>query len=76
MDSWRNNEVAEKLRYVWVVQLEEGCWLADGNGDPGRTLVFANARRFSTHAEASWELKRARRWRRFEAARILPTVDR
>lgn len=70
------NEVAQKLGYVWVVELENGVWLADGHGDPCRTLLFANARRFSTHAEAKWELKRARRWRRFRAARIVPTVER
>lgn len=66
----------QKASYVWVVELEEGCWLAEANGDPPRTLVFANARRFVTHAEAVWALKRARHWRRFNAARIVPTVDR
>ena len=30
----------------YIIELEKGVWLADGEGDPPRTLRAENARRF------------------------------
>ena len=55
---------------MWIVKLEPGVWLADGDGDPPRTLVRDNAKRFSTYQTAWLALDEARRWRPFEKATI------
>jgi hypothetical protein len=34
------------------VELEKGVWLADWEGDPGRTVVEANAQEFENMKEA------------------------
>ena len=31
-------------RETWIVELEEGCWLAPWLGDPGRTTMKKSAR--------------------------------
>ena len=49
----------------WVVELEQGVWLAPVDGDPGRTLVLASATRFSTVYKANLALRKARNFRRF-----------
>lgn len=43
----------------WVIELEPGVWLADGEGDPPRTLCFKNARRM-TRAKMEDALDRIR----------------
>jgi len=55
---------------MYIVQLEEGVWLADGEGDPCRTNVKDNAKRFKAFKTAKWALSAARAFRRFESARI------
>ena len=55
---------------LYVVQLDDGCWLADGEGDPPRTLVKANARRFTTPLKAGRGVHAARQYRPFRRAEI------
>ena len=52
------------------VQLEEGMWLADGNGTPPWALFEKNAKEFDTHEEASAALAKARTFREFKNATI------
>lgn len=52
------------------VELEKGVWLADGQGDPSRTLDENNAKDFASIKEATKALTRARTFRPFENAII------
>ena len=52
------------------VRLEEGVWLADGEGDPPRTTVESNAKEFDTFGEAWLALIAAREYRLFLDAEI------
>lgn len=58
------------VRRRFVVKLQDGCWLADGEGDPPRTLVLSNARRFTTRLKAGRALNDARKYRPFRRAEI------
>ena len=52
----------------WVVQIEPGVWLSPWQGDPGRTLVLENAKRFKSAHAGECALRQARRWRAFAGA--------
>lgn len=52
------------------VQLEDGVWLTDGEGDPPRTLVEEKAKEFKNTEEALKALTKAREFRPFETAQI------
>jgi len=55
----------------YIIELELGVFLADWDeGDPPRTLVKANARRFETLTAAGQALIRARRYQPFKDASI------
>lgn len=54
----------------WIVELEPGVYLADGEGDPPRTLEAASARVFGSHPRACTGIKTARNYRPFEHARV------
>lgn len=54
-----------KWHCTYVVQLENGVWLAPVDGDPGRTLVLEFAQRFDSRNRAEWALKKARENRPF-----------
>lgn len=56
----------------WVVELQPHVrmWVAPWSGDPGRTCVEANAKRFRTLPAAKAALARARRYSPFRDARI------
>ena len=54
----------------WIVELESGVWLAKWAGDPGRTLVKQNARKYKTISSATIALGLARRFRPFPSAAI------
>lgn len=54
-----------------IVLLEDGCWLADGRGDPARTCVRDNARVFKSKTLAQFGLASARLYRPFARAQIL-----
>jgi len=59
---------------AYIVQLERGVWLAQWAGDPGRTLVMSNAKRWPASSGALAALAEARRWRRFPYA-VVVTVE-
>jgi hypothetical protein len=46
-----NNVLAEGLWCI-KVQANHDCWIADWEGDPGRTLVKENAKTFKSKTEA------------------------
>lgn len=56
---------------VWIVELEKGVWLADGRGDPPRTLVRDNARRFRSEIGAYQALQEAARDRDLWRAKVV-----
>lgn len=56
---------------AYVVELEPGCWLADGKGDPARTIVLSNARIFKSHTGAEVSVINARRHRPFRNAKVV-----
>ncbi len=55
---------------MFVVELEDGVWLAPWTGDPGRTLDQYSARKFVTIRWALSALKIARKFRAFPNAKI------
>lgn len=52
----------------WVVELEYGCWLAPWYGDPGRTVVLAHARVFTSERLAARAMSIARQFSPFKTA--------
>ena len=56
---------------MFIVELEPGMWLANWDGDPGRTLEANHAKRFPTQEEALLALQNARAFREFPRAVIL-----
>lgn len=56
---------------MYIVELEEGVFLAPGEGDPSRTLVKASAKRFLFSAWAARALTKAREFRLFASAKVL-----
>jgi hypothetical protein len=54
----------------YIVELEPGVWIADGEGDPPRTLVRANAKRFASKWLAKEALLFARDFRPFLGASV------
>lgn len=68
--------LAKEDRLV-VVELEPGVWLADGEGDPPRTLVKASAKRYQSSSSAVGALCRVRKssGRAFEDALIVYVVE-
>jgi len=53
-----------------IVQIEHGVWLADGEGDPARTLDEKKAKKFNSLPKARRALTEARKYRPFEGATI------
>lgn len=64
--------LAKEDRLV-IVELEPGVWLAEGEGDPPRTLVKDSAKRFQSGPAAVGALCRARAFsgRSFDDASIV-----
>ncbi len=54
-----------------ILELEKNVWLAEGRGDPARTLVRKNAKVMSSPQEAAKELDAARKYRLFSNAVIV-----
>jgi hypothetical protein len=52
------------------VELEPGVWLAEGEGDPPRTLDEENAKKFNSLKDAVRALAEARKYRKFDKAVI------
>lgn len=55
----------------FIVELETGVWLAEINGDPGRTLVEADAQQWDSYEDALGALAEARKLRPFERASVI-----
>lgn len=55
----------------FIVELRAGIWLADIDGDPGRTCRIENARRYSSHKGSAIALGMARRYRPLKNAKII-----
>lgn len=55
----------------FIVALEPRCWIADWDGDPGRTMQEKSAKRFETREDAEAALDAARVFRRFVLAEIV-----
>jgi hypothetical protein len=55
---------------MYIVELEKKCWIAPWDGDPGRTIVKENARKFPNKIEADFALVCARTYRPFNDAVI------
>lgn len=55
---------------MFIVELEQGVWLTDGEGDPPRTLREENATRYDSMIEAARALTDARTFRPFKNATI------
>ena len=56
----------------FVLELQEGCWMTTGDGDPPRTLVFDHAVRYKCVTGAMRDLEKARSYRRITNPRIYP----
>lgn len=52
------------------VELEQGVWIVDGDGDPPRTLKQEHAKDFNTLREAMIALNQARLYRPFPNALV------
>jgi hypothetical protein len=70
-----DRESAPMTGSLCLVQLEPGVYLAPWSGDPGRTTRRSNATRFSDHAAAASALAKARRYRAFIKAGVVPVWD-
>ena len=55
----------------YTVEIQPGCWLADVEGDPGRTLVQGSASRYGSIGSAEAALTAAREYRPLPRARIV-----
>lgn len=59
---------------MYVVELQENCWLADVTGDPGRTVLIENAQRFKHKSKAEKALQKAKidnPFRKFTTAEVV-----
>ena len=59
---------------MYVVELQEGCWLADVTGDPGRTVLIENAQKFKHKSNAEKALQKAKKdnpFRQFTTAEVV-----
>ena len=54
----------------FIVEIESGVYLADIDGDPGRTLERENAKRYATRQSAENNLVASREYRPFRQAKI------
>ena len=54
----------------FLVEIEEGVWLTDGEGDPPRTLDAQFAKPFESQSDATAAIEEARRFRPFKSPRI------
>ncbi len=59
-----------KTKRGWIVEIEQGLWLAKWQGDPGRTLVKDSARMYDSQFAAQCALQRARKFSPFQNAKI------
>lgn len=60
----------------FVVELEPDVFLGTDHGDPGRTLVIDNAKLFRNIHSAKNGLSKAREFRPFRKAAVIPVAVR
>ncbi len=60
----------------WIVELERETWIAPWSGDPGRTVVMHNARKFGSKRAAELALRKARCFRQFKNATIISATSK
>lgn len=58
----------------YIVELEEGVWICEMEGDPGRTLVRESAQKFDTFQEAKRALSAARKFKRKFPKAVIESV--
>lgn len=61
-----------------IVELQPGCWIADGEGDPPRTCRKENAKEFDNTEDALAALEEAHKYRgknSFSGARLQDSFD-
>lgn len=63
------------MKEKYVCKLEHGTYIAPWGGDPGRTLVLKNARRFKTKSSARRAIKKAQKFRSFKNACIITVKE-
>lgn len=67
---------AERIE-MWIVELEQDCWFAPWEGDPGRTLVRESAKKYKTEISAKRALDVAKKrfdFRDFSRAKVVPNA--
>jgi len=55
----------------YIIELEPGVWIADWDGDPGRTKIKENAKVFESRKKAECMLNNCRIYREFNNAIII-----
>lgn len=60
---------------MYIVKLDKDCWLADWEGDPGRTTRIMKSKVFLVKASAELALEKARKYRNFRSAEIQSIED-
>ena len=61
---------------MYIVELEEGVWVAPWGGDPGRTKKKENAEIFGSKIQADYAIIHARAYRPFINAKIIKIRDK
>ena len=59
------------MKAKYVIELQHGCWVADREGDPGRTILPIYAQRFNSRAEAARKLEECKNYRTLKKAQII-----
>ena len=59
------------MKPKFIIKLQDDCWVANWEGDPGRTLLPINAQRFDSREEAIKKLKECKKYRHLEHAKIV-----
>lgn len=70
--SRRHRGNAGQAARAYIVLLEPGVWLAEGDGDPSRTTSQGWAREFKTRGRAERAIAEARQYRPFADAQVVP----
>lgn len=55
----------------YIVQLEKGIWVAEWEGDPGRTHNKKSAAEFISKSDAEFALRKAREYRDYKDATVI-----
>lgn len=64
-------KIAQQRRGMIIIELEKNVFLAPWEGDPGRTKKLDNARQFHSEITAKKYLTLARKYRKFDNAKLI-----